>query len=103
MRQNINFVNPPEWANLVHTPQQSKCMRQNKPQDIIESGNTKKCPYCRASSLFITPSSVFYAEGDSRKTEIIENYKASMARIPCKYVESLHSSFCGRCQLTSYI
>ncbi|KAI5119832.1 hypothetical protein M0805_008398 [Coniferiporia weirii] len=58
-----------------------------KSQDIVDSGNTKKCPYCRASSNFVTPSSVFYPSGDPLKAATIAQYKASMARVPCKYFE----------------
>ncbi|THH08807.1 hypothetical protein EW145_g2459 [Phellinidium pouzarii] len=67
-----------------------QCLRDwrdpaDKSQDIINSGNTKKCPYCRASSNFVTPSSIFYPSEDPRKTATITHYKASMARVPCKY------------------
>ncbi|KAL5503925.1 hypothetical protein ACEPAH_7997 [Sanghuangporus vaninii] len=58
-----------------------------KSQDIVISGNTKRCPYCRKSSKFVTPSSVFYPDGDPLKATTIANYKASMSRIPCKYFE----------------
>jgi len=58
-----------------------------KSPELVESGNTKKCPYCRTPSFFITPSSVFYPSGDPHKDATIQKYKASMARIPCKYFE----------------
>ncbi|KAL5525986.1 hypothetical protein ACEPAG_7324 [Sanghuangporus baumii] len=58
-----------------------------KTQDIVISGNTKRCPYCRKSSKFVTPSSVFYPDGDPLKATTIANYMASMSRIPCKYFE----------------
>lgn len=69
-----------------------KCLREwrdhsHKSLDIIQSGNTKKCPYCRSDSRFITPSSVFYPANDPRKQAIMERYKSSMARIPCKYFQ----------------
>ncbi|KAH8117794.1 hypothetical protein DFH11DRAFT_859220 [Phellopilus nigrolimitatus] len=73
-----------------------ECLRgwrdpSGKSHDIVASGNTKKCPYCRTPSNFITPSSVFYPGGDPRKTETIAQYKASMARVPCKYFERSES------------
>ncbi|KAI0923795.1 hypothetical protein AcV5_009245 [Taiwanofungus camphoratus] len=66
-----------------------QCIREwrdpnGKSEDMISSGNTKKCPFCRASSKFVTPSSHFYLEGDPRKATTIEKYKASMARVPCR-------------------
>ncbi|KAI0741936.1 hypothetical protein C8Q80DRAFT_1286496, partial [Daedaleopsis nitida] len=60
---------------------------QGKSTDILEAGTTKTCPMCRASSRFVTPSTVFYAEGDSKKHETAQKYKASMARIKCKHFE----------------
>ncbi|EJD06635.1 uncharacterized protein FOMMEDRAFT_165377 [Fomitiporia mediterranea MF3/22] len=58
-----------------------------KSQDLLESGNTKKCPYCRASSNFVIPSSVYYSAEEPKKAIVIASYKSSMARIPCKYFE----------------
>lgn len=51
---------------------------------MVESGNTKKCPMCRTSSKFITPSSRFWKEGQEGKLKAIKAYKESMARVPCK-------------------
>ncbi|OCH93655.1 hypothetical protein OBBRIDRAFT_724329 [Obba rivulosa] len=69
-----------------------RCIREwrdpsGKPSDMVSSGSTKKCPMCRAHSRFITPSSIFYTQGDPRKIEAIEKYKASMARVPCKHFQ----------------
>ncbi|KLO12762.1 hypothetical protein SCHPADRAFT_399908 [Schizopora paradoxa] len=68
--------------------------RIGKPVDILESGNTKKCPYCRTPSHFVTPSSFFYSSGDPRKEVVIAKYKASMARTPCKYFERSAQRHC---------
>jgi len=65
-----------------------------KTPDLVESGNTKKCPYCRTPSKLITPSSVFYPSGDPRKNAMIESYKASMARMSCKYFERSTRRYC---------
>ncbi|KAJ7066758.1 hypothetical protein C8F01DRAFT_982015 [Mycena amicta] len=55
--------------------------------DVVESGNTKRCPMCRTASKFIIPSSKFYVHGQSGKDEAITRYKASMKRIPCKHFQ----------------
>ena len=47
---------------------------------------TKQCPMCRAPSKYITPSSIFYKHGDARKDSVVNAYKESMARVPCKSV-----------------
>jgi len=54
---------------------------------LLFSNVIKTCPMCRAQSRYITPSSQFFAEGDPRKQKILEDYKASMARVPCRYFE----------------
>jgi len=53
---------------------------------MIDSGNTntKKCPMCRSSSRFITPSSKFWKEGTQEKDGVTQAYKESMARVPCR-------------------
>ncbi|EJF64258.1 hypothetical protein DICSQDRAFT_53855 [Dichomitus squalens LYAD-421 SS1] len=58
---------------------------QGKSSDMVEAGTTKTCPMCRISSRFVVPSSLFLAEGDPKKAESIEKYKASMARVKCRY------------------
>ncbi|CDO73293.1 hypothetical protein BN946_scf185008.g55 [Trametes cinnabarina] len=60
---------------------------EGKSDDIIQAGTTKTCPMCRTSSRFVTPSAYYYPEGHPRKSEVIEKYKASMARVKCKYFE----------------
>jgi E3 ubiquitin-protein ligase makorin len=44
----------------------------------------KTCPYCRTPSKFVIPSSRFYPSGHPGKADIIERYKASLRRVPCK-------------------
>ncbi|KAI0731156.1 hypothetical protein C8Q76DRAFT_612209 [Earliella scabrosa] len=61
---------------------------EGKSADMIEAGTTKTCPMCRTSSRFVTPSSLFYPEGDPKKAQVIEQYKNSMARVKCKYFEN---------------
>lgn len=61
-------------------------LNQGKPEETVASGVTKQCPLCRAPSRFITPSSSFYPAEHPKKAEIIEHYKASMSRVPCKCV-----------------
>ncbi|TCD69633.1 hypothetical protein EIP91_006858 [Steccherinum ochraceum] len=55
--------------------------------EMVSSGNTKKCPLCRALSPFVTPSSHFYPDGHAGKVAIIDQYKASMARVACKHFQ----------------
>ncbi|KAH9846032.1 hypothetical protein C2E23DRAFT_854838 [Lenzites betulinus] len=56
-----------------------------KSDDIIQAGTTKTCPMCRTSSRFVTPSAFYYAEEHPMKAQVIDKYKASMARVTCKY------------------
>ncbi|KIY52789.1 hypothetical protein FISHEDRAFT_34713, partial [Fistulina hepatica ATCC 64428] len=79
-----------------------QCIRQwrnsqGKTGDMIESGNTKCCPMCRAPSKFITPSSVFIKHGDPAKGRLIASYKASMGQIPCKYFQQSRTSSRPHC------
>ncbi|KAJ3501668.1 hypothetical protein NLJ89_g9235 [Agrocybe chaxingu] len=60
---------------------------QNKPGGVLDSGNTKKCPMCRSASKFITPSSKFWKDGTPEKEKVVQNYKDSMARVPCRYFQ----------------
>ncbi|EIW79237.1 hypothetical protein CONPUDRAFT_167020 [Coniophora puteana RWD-64-598 SS2] len=67
-----------------------QCIKQwrdpeSKSIDMISSGVIKKCPLCRSPSRFITPSTYFFPQGHENKQLAIDAYKASMARVPCKY------------------
>jgi E3 ubiquitin-protein ligase makorin len=55
---------------------------------MVMSGVIKRCPYCRSPSRFITPSTHYFPQDHPRKQEMIESYKNSMARVPCKLVQS---------------
>ena len=68
---------------------------EGKSADMIEAGTTKTCPMCRTSSRFVTPSSLFYPEGDPMKAQVIEQYKNSMARVKCKCVPVLFTRASG--------
>ncbi|OBZ73831.1 E3 ubiquitin-protein ligase makorin-1 [Grifola frondosa] len=88
------------WEVVLTLPRR-RCIREwrdpdGKSNDIVSSGNTKRCPFCRVKSRFVTPSSHFYPEGHPGKLAIIEQYKASMARVPCRYFQKSPSSkrFC---------
>ncbi|RDB20803.1 E3 ubiquitin-protein ligase makorin-1 [Hypsizygus marmoreus] len=71
-----------------------QCIRQwrdpkGKHGDVIESGNMKKCPMCRANSRYIIPSSRFWRDGQEGKEQVVQKYKESMRKVPCKhFVES---------------
>lgn len=58
---------------------------QGKSSDMVMSGVIKRCPYCRSPSRFITPSTHFFPHDHPRKQEMIDSYKNSMSRVPCKY------------------
>ncbi|KAG1741128.1 hypothetical protein EDB19DRAFT_1706492 [Suillus lakei] len=67
-----------------------QCIRQwrepqGKSSDMVMSGVIKRCPYCRSPSRYITPSTHFFPQDHPRKQEMIDSYKNSMARVPCKY------------------
>ncbi|TFK71605.1 hypothetical protein BDN72DRAFT_793526 [Pluteus cervinus] len=77
-----------------------ECIRQwrdpnGKQADVVFSGNTKKCPMCRASSKFITPSSRFYPTDDPQRERTTLAYKESMGRVSCKYYQDSISSPSG--------
>ncbi|CCM02443.1 uncharacterized protein FIBRA_04542 [Fibroporia radiculosa] len=61
--------------------------RKGKSDDIVFSGVLKQCPLCRIQSRFVTPSSQFYPDGHPGKLATIERYKASMARVPCRFFQ----------------
>ncbi|KAJ7672628.1 hypothetical protein B0H17DRAFT_1084017 [Mycena rosella] len=68
------------------------CIKQwrdpiNKSVDVVESGNTKRCPMCRQPAKFIIPSSKFYAQGQEAKDAAMARYMDSMRRVPCKYFQ----------------
>ncbi|KAJ7043469.1 hypothetical protein C8F04DRAFT_943293 [Mycena alexandri] len=68
------------------------CIKQwrdnaNKSVDVVESGNTKRCPMCRQPAKFIIPSSKFYAQGQDAKDAALARYMDSMKRVPCKYFQ----------------
>ncbi|KAG0709229.1 hypothetical protein DFH29DRAFT_793831 [Suillus ampliporus] len=67
-----------------------QCIRQwrepqGKSSDMVMSGVIKRCPLCRSTSRFITPSTHFFPQDHPRKQDMIDSYKNSMARVPCKY------------------
>ncbi|KAG5639581.1 hypothetical protein H0H81_010783 [Sphagnurus paluster] len=64
------------------------CIRQwrdprGKGPDIT---NSKKCPMCRAQCRYIIPSSRFWKDGPE-KARIVQKYKDSMSKVPCKHFE----------------
>lgn len=81
-------------------PNLSQCIRQwrateDKSLDMVTTGVIKSCPLCRRPSRFVTPSTHFFPSDHPKKTEIIEGYRASMARVPCKYAARFHVWWCG--------
>ncbi|KAJ7077885.1 hypothetical protein B0H15DRAFT_861314 [Mycena belliarum] len=68
------------------------CIKQwrdpvDKSADVVESGNTKRCPMCRQPARFIIPSSKFYAQGQAAKDAAMTRYMDSMKRVPCRYFQ----------------
>jgi len=58
---------------------------RKKDMSLVYSNIIKTCPLCRSPSRFITPSSHFYPLEDPRRQKMVDDYKASMARVPCRY------------------
>ncbi|KAF7294432.1 hypothetical protein MKEN_01435700 [Mycena kentingensis (nom. inval.)] len=66
------------------------CIRQwrsNTNVDVVESGNTRRCPMCRTPTRFIIPSSKFFAHGTPDKDDCVARYRDSMRRTPCKHFQ----------------
>ncbi|KAH0836629.1 hypothetical protein J3R83DRAFT_8347 [Lanmaoa asiatica] len=89
----ICLEKPTTYGLLSESPSPwLQCIRQwrdpaGKSPDVVSSGMIKCCPLCRTPSRFVTPSAHFFPSGNSHKNETIDAYKASMARISCKYFE----------------
>ncbi|KAH8832591.1 hypothetical protein DL96DRAFT_1676979 [Flagelloscypha sp. PMI_526] len=58
-----------------------------KTADVVDAGVNKRCPLCRVPSKFTTPSSIFFPSSNPGKQMVVEEYKSSMARTPCRYFE----------------
>ena len=57
---------------------------------------------CRATSRFIIPSSRFWKEGTAEKERVVQAYKDSMARVPCRSVLSFISNLLSFTPIHSY-
>lgn len=62
---------------------------------MVMSGILKRCPVCRVGSRFISPSTHFFPQDHPRKQGVMESYKNSMARVPCKSVLLPHIPLIG--------
>lgn len=75
------------WPRPQYLTPATQCIRQwrnpNNKTDDAETTNIS-CPYCRVPSYFVTPSSQFFPKDHPRRNEIVAQFKASMARVPCK-------------------
>jgi Ring finger domain/CCCH-type zinc finger/RNA-binding, Nab2-type zinc finger len=73
-----------------------KCISEwrHKGSEVQESQTVRMCPLCRATSYFIVPSARLITDPD-RKAAAIEQYKATLAAIPCRYFTA------GECQFGS--
>jgi len=63
------------------------CIRQWRTQhgkEIASSGQVRLCPLCRVESYFTVPSLVALRHGD-KKDLLIQNYRLSLKKIPCKF------------------
>jgi Ring finger domain/RNA-binding, Nab2-type zinc finger len=60
----------------------------------VQAQTVRMCPLCRATSYFIVPSARLITDPD-RKAAAIEQYKATLAAIPCRYFTA------GECQFGS--
>jgi len=83
----------PKQFGLLNACSHAFCLRclrdwrntSKKEVSLVCSNIIKTCPICRTESSFITPSSRFFADGNPKKAEMIAKYKASMAKMPCRY------------------
>ncbi|KAG0492370.1 hypothetical protein HPP92_005768 [Vanilla planifolia] len=61
--------------------------RSNSPSVGMDINSTlRACPICRKLSYFVIPSVIWYSTPEE-KQEIIENYKAKLKTIDCKYFD----------------
>jgi hypothetical protein len=68
----------------------------------VMSGILKRCPVCRVGSRFISPSTHFFPQDHPRKQGVMESYKNSMARVPCKSVLLPHIPLIGLMTIIRY-
>ncbi|XP_008808204.1 E3 ubiquitin-protein ligase makorin isoform X2 [Phoenix dactylifera] len=61
--------------------------RSNSPASGMDVNNAvRACPICRKISYFVIPSVIWYSTKEE-KQEIIDNYKAKLKSIDCKYFD----------------
>ncbi|XP_020599456.1 E3 ubiquitin-protein ligase makorin isoform X2 [Phalaenopsis equestris] len=61
--------------------------RSNCPSIGMDVNSTlRACPMCRKLSYFVIPSVIWYSTSEE-KQEIVENYKAKLKTIDCKYFD----------------
>lgn len=54
--------------------------------DAFGSDAVRVCPVCRIESYFVVPCERFVDNSDpARKQKVLDGYKESLARIPCRY------------------
>ncbi|CAM9996469.1 unnamed protein product, partial [Phaeothamnion confervicola] len=59
------------------------CIKSWRQSTTVEKGVSRSCPSCRRLSHFVVPSKV-HCEGEA-KARVIENYKKTLAVLPCRY------------------
>ncbi|XP_010913154.1 E3 ubiquitin-protein ligase makorin isoform X3 [Elaeis guineensis] len=61
--------------------------RSNSPASGMDVNNAvRACPICRKISYFVIPSVIWYSTKEE-KQEIVDNYKAKLKSIDCKYFD----------------
>jgi len=61
-----------------------ECIREWRGGSGAPTSTLRSCPICRVTSYYIIPSEGMIFDSD-RKTDIIEQYKAKLVTITCKY------------------
>ncbi|KAG5186067.1 hypothetical protein JKP88DRAFT_262539 [Tribonema minus] len=73
-----------------------ECIRNWRAVGVREQAAVRACPLCRAPSHFIVPSARLVAH-PARKAALVERYKETLARIPCRHFASGDCPFGGSC------
>ena len=62
------------------------CIRQWRSNKNLDKNVVRGCPECRTKSNFIIPSR-YWVDGREEKEQLINNFRAALARKPCRYFD----------------
>ena len=60
------------------------CIREWRSVEELDKSVKRSCPLCRCESHLVVPSSYVPAD-DDEKAQLVDGYRARLARIPCKH------------------